>query len=464
MLTPKPISKSKQRIIKFFLSSNPLEFFSRGFFYFLNFTVKYLLQNANACSIIDTNTRSIEAKGRCPAMENGILHVDMNNFYASVETLFAPQYANVPMAVAGDQESRHGIILAKNMLAKQMGVKTAEPIWQAKRKCPDLQLVKPHRERYVHYSRLAKEIYSRFTDQVESFSLDECWLDVYGSERLFGDGEAIAHKIRCAVKEELGLTVSVGVSYNKVFAKLGSDYKKPDAVTVFGRAEMESVIWKLPAQALLFVGPHTGKTLEKFGIHTIGDIARMELPAMRRMLGKTGEALWTYANGLDDFPVGVMGTGEPPKTIGNSTTLPHDVTTEEEIRRTLLELAESVASRLRNQGMKAGEVQITVKSGDFQEYQRQCRLEPPVCDARSLYRAALELYRRENRHWAVRLLGLRAGKLVDAAQVQISFFDDADGLEREERLESAVDALRERFGSRSVTHGTTLENRGHSSS
>lgn len=190
-------------------------------------------------------------------MENGILHVDMNNFYASVETLFAPQYKDVPMAVAGDKESRHGIILAKNMLAKSMGVQTAEPIWQAKRKCPNLQLVPPHRERYLQYSRMAQEIYYRFTDQVEAFSLDECWLDVYGSERLFGDGEQIAQQIRRAVKEELGLTVSIGVSYNKVFAKLGSDYKKPDAVTVFGREQMESVIWKLPAQALLFVGPHT---------------------------------------------------------------------------------------------------------------------------------------------------------------------------------------------------------------
>ena len=220
---------------------------------------------------------------------------------------------------------------------------------------------------------------------------------------------------------------------------------------------MEPVIWKLPAQALLFVGPHTEKTLEKFGIHTIGDIARMELPAMRRMLGKTGEALWTYANGLDHSPVAAAGAGEPPKTIGNSTTLPHDVTSEEEVRRVLLELAESVASRLRRQGMKAGEVQLTVKNGDFQEYQRQCRLEPAVCDARSLYKAALELYRREDRRWAVRLLGLRAGKLVEAGAAQMSFFANTRDLEREERLETAVDALRERFGGGSVRRGTVLE-------
>ena len=213
------------------------------------------------------------------------------------------------------------------------------------------------------------------------------------------------------------------------------------------------------------MGPHTEKTLEKFGIHTIGDIARMELPAMRRMLGKTGEALWTYANGLDNSPVAAAGAGEPPKTIGNSTTLPRDVTSEAEVRRTLLELAESVASRLRRQGMKAGEVQLTVKSGDFQEYQRQCRLEPAVCDARSLYRAALELYRREDRRWAVRLLGLRAGKLVESDAAQLSLFGQAEGLEREERLETAVDQLRERFGGGSVQRGAALrredESNGH---
>ena len=360
------------------------------------------------------------------------------------------------MAVAGDKESRHGIILAKNMLAKKMGVQTAEPIWQAMRKCPGLQLVKPHRERYAEYSHMAQEIYCRFTDLVEPFSLDECWLDVYGSERLFGDGEQIAQQIRRTVKKELGLTVSIGVSYNKVFAKLGSDYKKPDAVTVFGREQMENVIWKLPAQALLFVGPHTGKTLEKFGIHTIGDIARMELPAMRRMLGRAGEALWTYANGLDTSPVAAAGAAEPPKTIGNSTTLPHDVTSEEEVRRTLLELAESVGARLRRMGLKAGEVQITVRGGDFQEIQRQRKLDPPACDSQTLYRAALDLYRRENKRWPVRLLGVRAGRLTGDGEEQTSLFGEEDR-ERLERLESAVDLVRERFGKGSVARALSLE-------
>ncbi len=188
-------------------------------------------------------------------MENGILHVDMNNFYASVETLYAPEYKDVPMAVAGDKESRHGIILAKNMLAKKQGVQTAEPIWQAMRKCPELRLIPPHHERYAMFSRMAKKIYSRYTDRVEPFSLDECWLDVYGSERLFGTGREIAEDIRRRVKDELGLTVSIGVSFNKVFAKLGSDYKKPDAVTEFGRREMEEIIWKCPAKSCSLWGP-----------------------------------------------------------------------------------------------------------------------------------------------------------------------------------------------------------------
>lgn len=389
-------------------------------------------------------------------MENGILHVDMNNFYASVETLYHPEYKNVPMAVAGDRESRHGIILAKNMLAKQAGVKTAEAIWQARKKCPDLVLAPPHHDRYAYFSKRAKEIYYRYTDRIESFGLDECWLDVYGSERLFGDGERIANLIREDVKRELGLTVSVGVSFNKVFAKLGSDYKKPDAVTVFDRDKMESVIWKLPCETLLFVGPRTEKTLKKYGIRTIGDIARMELSAMRSMLGKAGETLWLYATGEDHSPVAPADSREEAKSIGNSTTLPHDVTDEGEIREALLSLAESVAASLRAEGVKAGEVQLTVKNSEFEEFQRQCRIEPPVCDSRSLYRAALNLYRRENRRWAVRLLGIRAGKLTGSGEVQTSLFDDTGGRERLERLETTVDFVRERFGRESVSRALTI--------
>lgn len=390
-------------------------------------------------------------------MDRVILHVDMNNFYASVETLYHPEYAKVAMAVAGDRESRHGIILAKNMLAKEKGVKTAEPIWQAQRKCPGLVLAPPHHELYAAYSEKAKKLYSEYTDLVESFGLDECWLDVTGSRLLFGSGEKIAEEIRARVKQELGLTVSIGVSFNKIFAKLGSDYKKPDAVTVFGRAEMERIIWKLPVQALLFVGPTTEKTLLKFGVRTIGEVAAMGEQAMRGILGKTGEMLWRYAGGLDDSPVEVLGEEEAAKSIGNSTTLPRDVTEDKEIEHTFLSLAETVAARLRRHGVKAGEVQITVKNSAFEEYQRQCRMEPPVCDARSLYRMAMVLYRRENRRWAVRLLGLRAGKLTDGQEIQMGFFDNAQERGREEKLESAVDTVREKYGVQSLSRAVLLE-------
>ena len=383
-------------------------------------------------------------------MENGILHVDMNNFYASVETLYAPQYRDVPMAVAGDKESRHGIILAKNMLAKAKGVQTAEPIWQAMRKCPGLQLVPPHHERYAYFSQLAKKIYQDYTDRVEAFSLDECWLDVYGSGLLFGDGRRIAETIRQRVKAELGLTVSIGVSFNKIFAKLGSDYKKPDAVTEFGRREMEEIIWNMPCSDLLLVGPSTEKTLRRYGLHTIGDIARMEPGVMRSLLGRMGETLWVYANGLDDSPVQNVNAQEDPKTIGNSTTLPRDLTTDQEVRETLYSLAETVAARLRRHRMRAQEVQITVRSSDFQEIQRQKRLPGAARDSATLYQAAWELYKKENKSWAVRLLGLRAGRLIREDEEQVSFFEDGDSRKRRERLEDAVDRVRKRYGSESL--------------
>ena len=390
-------------------------------------------------------------------MERVIFHCDLNSFYASVELLSHPELRHLPVAVCGDPESRHGIILAKNEPAKAFGVKTAETIWQAKKKCPRLVLLPAHHSLYREYSRKVNEIYRGYTDLVEAFGIDESWLDLTGTLHLFGgDPAALADRLRERVREELGLTISVGVSFNKVFAKLGSDYKKPDAVTVFGRDKMESVIWQLPAGDMLLVGPTTQRTLAKYGVATIGDIARLDVKVLQRLLGRLGETLWRYANGLDDSPVRKAGQAEEVKTVGNSTTLPRDVTSEEEIRRTLLELAESVGARLRRMGLKAGEVQITVRGGDFQEIQRQRKLDPPACDSQTLYRAALDLYRRENKHWPVRLLGVRAGRLTGDGEEQTSLFGEEDR-ERLERLESAVDLVRERFGKGSVARALSLE-------
>lgn len=389
-------------------------------------------------------------------MENGILHVDMNNFYASVETLFAPQYKDVPMAVAGDKESRHGIILAKNMLAKSMGVQTAEPIWQAMRKCPGLQLVPPHRERYLQYSRMAQEIYYRFTDQVEAFSLDECWLDVYGSERLFGDGEQIAQQIRRAVKEELGLTVSIGVSYNKVFAKLGSDYKKPDATTVFTRENYREALWPLPASALLYVGPATEKLLKKYAIRTIGELAGTERKLLSSLLGKAGEMLWAFANGLDVSPVTRSGLQPAVKSIGNSATLPRDLLPGQDLKLTLYILCESVAERLREQNLQCSTVQVGVRYDNLFSFERQKKLDAPLCNSRGLFEAAYGLCCRSPLNRPVRSLGVRACQLSLCENLQASLYGEVRRSQRQDDLEHAVDGVRRRFGHFSIQRGIAL--------
>ena len=384
-------------------------------------------------------------------MENGILHVDMNNFYASVETLFAPEYRDVPMAVAGDQESRHGIILAKNMLAKSRGVKTAEPIWQAKRKCPDLRLLPPHHERYAEYSRLAKQIYCEYTDRVESFSLDECWLDVYGSGRLFGDGREIAEQIRERVKRELGLTVSIGVSFNKVFAKLGSDYKKPDAPTWISRDNYQRLVWPLPVTDLLYVGRSAAETLERVGVRTIGDLARFDRERLFRLLGKQGSQLHDYACGLDRSPVAPAGQYTPPKSVGNGNTFAHNLQSREEIQAGIVQLADQVGARLRRHRMKCTGVALQIRDPDFRDISRQKRLEVPTCLGREIAREAMELADGcWNMQKPVRALTVTAIYLIpeDQAAVQQTLFGDqgAEQRERLEKLAHAMDAIRDKYG------------------
>lgn len=398
-------------------------------------------------------------------MENGILHVDMNNFYASVETLFAPQYRDVPMAVAGDKESRHGIILAKNMLAKERGVKTAEPIWQAMRKCPGLQLVPPHHRRYAEFSRLAQKIYCDYTDRVEPFGLDECWLDVYGSQRLFGDGEEIAQAIRQRVKAELGLTVSVGVSFNKVFAKLGSDYKKPDATTVISRENWQDIVWPLPVGDLLFVGRAAGRVLHQYGVETIGQLAACSPQMLETLLGKLGLQLHEYANGLDGSPVRPAGQQEPVKSVGNGTTFPKNLTRWEEVQRGLAVLSDSVAMRLRQQGLYCGGVSVSLRNAQFRTVSRQMRLPAPTHLMKDIWQSATELTRRL---WKapepVRMLTVTALYITDSADS----FQQLDLLEapvvsrqqeKQEKLERTMDAIRGKYGRGSISFGLPGEER-----
>lgn len=386
-------------------------------------------------------------------MDRVILHIDMNNFYASVETLYDPSLRDVPMAVGGDRERRHGIVLAKNMLAKAKGVKTAEALWEAERKCPGIRFVPPHFDRYAKYSRLAKSIYAQYTDMVESFGLDECWLDVTGSTRLFGSGREIAEEIRLRIREELGLTVSVGMSFNKIFAKLGSDYRKPDAVTEITRENFREIVWPLDAGALLFVGKSTQAALRKYGMRTIGDVAQADRRLLRRLLGKNGEQLSIYANGEDMAPVARIGEAEELKSVSNSTTAIHDLRDDGEIRAELYMLSESVAHRLREKGLSGYNVQLSVRKYNLETYQRQKMLDVAVADSESIFRAAYGLFRAHHTGESIRSIGVRVSSLVPLGMTQCSLFGDAARGQRMQKLETAVDFLRCKYGEDVVERG-----------
>lgn len=391
-------------------------------------------------------------------MERIILHSDMNAFYASVECCCHPELKNKPVAVCGDAAQRHGIVLAKNQHAKRFGVMTGEVIWKAKQKCPDLITVPAHYDLYQQFSRAARNIYTRYTDQVESYGLDECWMDVSGSTRLFGSGPEIAQKIRATIKKELGVTVSVGVSWNKIFAKLGSDYKKPDAVTIFTKENFRDLVWPLPASDLLFVGPATTKKLLGIGIHTIGDLATINDEVLHRLLGKWGETLWAFANGYDVSPVAQMDETKAVESIGNSMTTYRDVVTNDEAWKVFTALSENVARGLRKNGFRCRTVQISVRDSDLFWLERQTKLELPTCTSLEIARAGMDLFL-QNYHFyrPVRALGIRACNLIDASSgVQLALFENAKQRERLERLEQCVDSLQKRFGMQAVKKALLL--------
>lgn len=385
-----------------------------------------------------------------------ILHCDLNNFYASVECLYHPEIRGKPVAVCGDPELRHGIVLAKNNQAKARGVKTGDAIWQAKQKCPGLVCVPPHYSRYLQYSRQAREIYGEYTDRVEAFGLDECWLDLTGCEHLVGEGEAVAEELRRRIREELGVTASVGVSFCKVFAKLGSDMKKPDATTVISKDRFREAVWPLPVGDLLYVGRATERRLERYGIHTIGQLAQVEYDFITERLGKMGAVIWGWANGYDSAPVRALEQEEAIKSIGNSTTAPRDLTCEEEVRITLWALCESVAYRLRQHRLLCGTVQVHLRMNNLLSFERQVKLAEPTCLAEDIMEAAMGLYRRNKPREPLRSIGVRGCQLTPLECQQLSLFD-----RRPERLrlEHTVDGLRERFGNKSVQRGLMLADR-----
>ncbi len=389
-----------------------------------------------------------------------ILHCDLNNFFASVSLLFNPTLYDVPIAVCGSKEQRHGIVLAKNELAKSYGVKTAEAIFEAQAKCPDLVILPPIMDKYKEYSRLAHEIYCRYTDMVEPFGIDECWLDVTGSTMLFGSGEQIANRIRNDIKRELGITASVGVSFNKVFAKLGSDMKKPDAVTVISRENFKEKVWRLPASDLLYVGKRTAERLRSSGIVTIGDICLCSDNMLKRMLGKSGVELKKYAMGEDDSPVASTEDEYIPKSIGRSVTYAKDFETEDEVEKTFFELAENISDNLRKYGLYAGGIQVHIRYTSLAVKEFSRALKSPTNSALLLARGGMDLFRQNcNMTQPLRSVGIRAINLKDDnTAVQQDIFGETENDAKIEQIEDSMYKLRKKFGNDSIKRGRTIEN------
>ena len=385
-------------------------------------------------------------------MERTILHSDMNCFYASVEMLHHPELAGKPLAVGGDPEARHGIVLTANYIAKKSGVKTGMALWQAKQVCPKIIFVPPRMDLYLRFSRMAQEIYSEYTDLREPFGIDESWLDVSASTSIKGDGMKIANEISKRIKHELGVTVSIGVSWNKIFAKLGSDYKKPDAITEFSRENYKNLAWNLPAGDLIYVGRSTNKKLQTLGIKTIGELANTEPAILENRLGKMGLVLHTFANGWDETPVCVEGYQAPIKSIGNSTTTPRDLVNDLDVKIILMALSESVASRLRENGFQCKVVEISIRDNELYHFSRQCKLKRPTNITDEIVQAAYRLFK-DNYRWEhpIRSLGVRGCDLVsDDMPYQLDLFISEQKREKLEKMDQVVDEIRARFGYQSI--------------
>ena len=391
------------------------------------------------------------------ADERVILHSDMNSFYASVEMMLDPSLKGKAVAVCGSTEERHGIVLAKSELAKKAGVKTGMVNWEAKQRCPDLIFVPPQYDQYLKYSKLAHQIYYRYTDLVEPFGMDECWLDVSGSGT-YGSGMEIAEKIRTACREELGLTVSIGVSYNKIFAKLGSDLKKPDAITEITKENFKEKVWPLPASDLIYVGRATEAKLARYGIHTIGQLAATSPDTLRYWFGVNGLKLWSFANGTDSSRVCHKDFVSPVKSIGHGITCTADLVNEEEVFKVMLELAQDVGHRLRVHELAARGVQIYIRGNDLGGMQFQCKLPFRTQLPSEIAHYGFRLFQ-ERFHWTtkVRAVCIRVIDLVPQSEVeQLDLFIDTAKRDKRARLEDAVEDIRRRFGKKALTYAVLM--------
>lgn len=402
-------------------------------------------------------------------MERVILHIDMNNCYATIECKLNPDLQGKCVAVAGNEKERHGIILAKNELAKSFGVQTGEPIWQARKKCPNLIVVPPHYDEYLKHSKAARKIYSDYTDRIEPFGIDECWIDITGYWRngKQADGKDIADEIRQRVKDELGITVSIGVSFNKIFAKLGSDMKKPDATTVItheGKDCFRDKVFPLDVKELLYVGRATKKKLNSKGIYTIGELAETSLSKLKSWLGKWGEYLWVYANGLDRTPVDADNHKPLVKSVSNGTTSYRDLENDNNVKIITFALAESIASRLRAIHSKCGVISVSIKNKQLYTYSKQTKLHILTDDAYEIAEVALSLYK-ESYNWAagnpIRAISICASEIVDTySNYQTSIFESSDKNQKHENLNKTIDNLRDKYGYTCVRRAIVMSDSG----
>ena len=390
-------------------------------------------------------------------MDKTILHCDLNNFYASVEQKMHPEYDGLPLAVCGNPEKRQGIVLAKNQLAKAAGVQTGEAIWISKQKCPGIVFVAPHYDEYVRYSKIVFGIYTSYTDRVESFGIDECWLDVTGSLKLFGKtGEELANEIRERVKRETGLTISVGVSFTKTLAKLGSDLKKPDAVTVLDRENYMKRIGKMSPSEMIMIGRKTSKKLENLNINTIEQLANADKSLLVSHFGIIGEQLINAARGVSKDEVAKYFEHTIPKSISNGTTAPRDIKTFEEAKSVVYALSELVAVRLRGYNLIANGVGIYLRYSNFDGFSKQIALKNATSNSATIAKVALDTIKQyHNFNQPLRAITVAAIRLSNADEYQISLFDEDDD-RRESDLEKSVDKIRDKYGYKAIKRGVVL--------
>lgn len=386
------------------------------------------------------------------------MHSDLNNFYASVEILRHPELKETPVVVCGSKEDRHGIVLAKNGIAKKNGIRTGDVYWQAKQKCPNVVEIPADFSAYLRVSKEVRKIYERYTDRVEAFGIDECWLDVSESANLFGGGKKIAEEIRAAVKKEIGITVSVGVSWNKIFAKLGSDMKKPDAVTEITEENYRDLVWRLPVEELLYVGRATKNKLNRRGVYTIGQLANTDEALLSDWLGKWGRYLYVFANGRDCSPVVKREEEQNVKSIGNSLTNYRDLKNNEDVRMLILLLSDSVAARLRESMFgKARTVHLIVTDSSLVHYSKQGKMPLPSRSATDIADCAYELFRAVFPwNYPVRAVSVSVSDFIGPIE-QMNLFTDILSEQKAERLENTIDRLRKRYGNNVIQRAAILK-------